>query len=103
MSITTEAMKHLDDHGWSAWVVEARISPTIKRDLFNIFDLLAVREGETLAIQLTSGSNHATRATKVRESPYLIAVKQAGWRTEVWSFKGRGTKAEPYVLRIEEV
>jgi hypothetical protein len=76
----------LRDRGYRAWVVEATIRQ-FKRDLFNCIDVLAIAPGQTLAVQVTSGDNHAARATKVRANQYLDAMLAAGWIVEVWSYR----------------
>jgi hypothetical protein len=65
------------------WVVGANIH----RDLYGIFDLLAVCEGKTLAVQTTTSDHFADRRRKVLESPMLPRVKAAGWVVEIhgWS------------------
>ena len=57
-----------------------------KKDLFSIFDVLAVGNGETIGIQITSKSNMSSRIKKISESnmlPYLLAAK---WRIIVIGF-----------------
>lgn len=94
-------MDHLVELGYVPWVVERNITPIIKRDLYNVIDILALKGGETLAIQVTAGSVHAARATKVRECEYLPTMLAAGWRVEVWSY--RKSAAGKWVLRTEPI
>lgn len=63
-----------------------------KKDLFGVFDILAIGNGETIAIQLTSKSNMSTRIKKISESPYLAEVIRSGWRILVigWFKKPNG-------------
>jgi hypothetical protein len=82
-------------------VVESRITAIIKRDLFNCIDILALRDGVTLAIQVTAGSSHANRATKVKENEYLPLMLAAGWRVEVWSYR-KGANGR-YSRRVEPI
>lgn len=82
------AMDHLTELGYVPWVVERNLTAIIKRDLFNCIDILALREGETLAVQVTSAPNHAARVHKVQESEYLPLMLNAGWGVEVWSYNG---------------
>jgi hypothetical protein len=65
-----------------------------RKDLFGFVDVLAVKDGNTLAIQATTGSNHADRVKKVKASPLLPAVLAAGWIVEVWSWTLAGPKGE---------
>ena len=100
MTPSARAMKDLRDLGYVPWVVETRITSFLKRDLFNCIDILALRGNETLAVQVTSGSNHADRMTKVRASEYLALMLGAGWQVEVWSYRVKGKAA---ILRREAV
>ena len=63
-----------------------------KKDLFGIFDILAIGQGETIAIQLTSKSNMFTRIKKISESPMLPEIIRSGWRILVigWYKKPNG-------------
>jgi hypothetical protein len=60
--------------------------------LFGIFDILAIGNGETVAIQLTSKSNMSTRIKKISESPMLPEVLRSNWRVLVlgWYKKENG-------------
>lgn len=51
----------------------------VHNDLFGILDMVAVGNGKTYGIQVTSRSNMADRERKVKESdPYPI-LREAGW------------------------
>lgn len=83
--------------GYVPWTVERNITPIIKRDLYNVIDILAINAaGHVLAVQVTSHTNHAARAKKVTEGQHLPLMVKAGWQVEVWSYKGT-------VLRREEI
>jgi hypothetical protein len=62
-----------------------------KVDLWNFVDLLAIRRGEVLGVQVTSMSNVASRVKKITESELLPRVREAGIRIEVhgWADTGR--------------
>jgi len=53
-------------------------------DLYHMFDLLAIRPGQTLAVQVTSPSNVRARIAKCVANPVLQVALSAGWRCEVW-------------------
>lgn len=96
-------MAHLTELGYDPWVVERNITPIIKRDLFNCIDIIGINaEGFVIAVQVTSGTNHAARAKKVRESEYLELMLGAGWRVEVWSYKGTVLRREAITKVIVE-
>ena len=57
------------------WNPHARI----RQDLFGIIDILAIRDGETVAVQSTSWSNTKSRINKINESDALEHLRKAGW------------------------
>jgi hypothetical protein len=101
MSPSARALKDLRDMGYIPWVVERLITRFIKRDLFNVIDILALKGTETLAIQVTAGSGHANRCKKVKDSEYLQLMQDAGWVVQVWSY--RKNAAGRYIQRITEI
>jgi carbonic anhydrase len=84
MSPTQRTLDKLRSAGYIAEVVE-RWNPhaRVRHDLFGFVDVLAVRDGEVLAVQATSRSNVAARVIKVAEHPNVGAVRKAGIRIEV--------------------
>lgn len=79
-SPTQRSLKRLRDEGWTVWVVEYWNGFTRRRvDLFNAFDLLAVRGEETMAIQTTSASNVSARVKKIEANEYVPVLRKAGW------------------------
>lgn len=106
-SPTQRTLAALRSLGYLAAVVE-RWNPhaKIRQDLFGFIDVLAVGRDDnlpggpqrTLAVQATSGSNVASRLTKLRSdavAPAVARVQAAGWTVEVWGWrknsKGRWT------------
>ena len=75
-SPTTLSLKALRDAGYVAAVVE-HFNPhkRIRQDLFGFIDIIAIRPGETLAVQTTSRSNMAARVRKIAEHPNVAAVR----------------------------
>jgi hypothetical protein len=63
-----------------------------KKDLFGIFDIVAIGNGETLGIQLTSKSNMSSRIKKITDSEYFTEIVRSGWRIIVigWFKKENG-------------
>lgn len=51
----------------------------VSRDLFGIFDYVALGPGATVGVQTTSRSNMAARRTKIKESMAYRHCKGAGW------------------------
>lgn len=106
-SPTQNSLAVLRAQGYTCWIVEHWNSFTSKRvDLFCMFDILAIRENETLAVQTTT-SGVAARVKKITDSPYLSDVRKAGWRIEVHGWrkvpKVRGGKAEVWKQRIVDL
>lgn len=102
MSPTQRSLKHLREAGYVCAIVEHWDHFARKRrDLFGMFDLLCVREGETLAVQTTSGSNVSARVKKIGDSDLLGAVRDAGWVVHVHGWT-RGANGR-YRLRVEDL
>lgn len=72
MTPTARTLAALRAAGWLVEVVE-RWNPhaRIRHDLFNVADVLAVRGPDTLAVQVTSGSNVPARVHKLKASAAL--------------------------------
>lgn len=77
---------HLEALGWTVAVAECR-SGNISRDLFGIFDLVALRGDETLGVQVTDVSHLAAHTRKIAEAPAIDAVRKAGWRIVLHGWK----------------
>ena len=85
---TQRTLAKLRKEGWTAAVVERRNPGVFKtHDLFGFIDVLAIREGETLAVQTTSGPNVASRVKKIAEAEHLAAVRAAGWAIHVHGWR----------------
>ena len=107
-SPTARTLAELRKRGYIVAVVE-RWNPyaRIRQDLFGFIDVLAIKSDppEVLAVQATSGSNHAARVRKILEecenaAPWL----RAGGRIEVWAWTKRMRGKSPrYELRAEPI
>jgi hypothetical protein len=76
------------EEGWLVEVTEKWIpGANIRKDLFGWIDLLALRDGETLAVQTTSWSNVSARVHKITESDTISAVRKANWNVWVVGWK----------------
>lgn len=86
-SPTQRTLSKLKREGWLAAVVE-KWNPhaRIRQDLFGIVDILAIREGETLAVQAT-GSGVSARIRKIADHESTPWIRKAGWRLEVWGWR----------------
>jgi hypothetical protein len=84
LSPTARSLKRLRELGYLCQVTEhwnqwARI----RQDLFGFIDILAIRDGEILAIQACTRSDISTRVTKVANHENVGQVRKAGIRIEV--------------------
>jgi hypothetical protein len=102
MTPTQRSLAHLKDAGYRAAVVE-KWNPhaRIRQDLFGCIDIIAVGNGETLAVQTTSGSNVAARVKKIAEAEALPDIRAAGWKIFVhgWRKAANGR----WTLRVVDV
>lgn len=57
---------------WNAWA-------KIRQDLFKIIDILAVKDGQTIGIQVTSKTNINARIKKIEESDHINNLRDANW------------------------
>ena len=95
-SLTQRTKALLHERGYLVDVVESYNAFTKrKKDLFNIFDILAVGNGETVGVQITTKSHMATRIRKIEESEFLPEILKAGWKVVVigWFKKENGRYA----------
>ena len=92
-SPTSRTIEVLKRSGYHPEIVE-RWNPWSKtrRDMYGVIDVLAVRRGETLAVQTTTMSNRSKQINKMLAAPGTIWMLDAGWKVEVWAWvlrKGR--------------
>jgi len=83
----------MESRGYKCDIVESYNAFTRrKKDLFSLFDILAIGNGETVAIQLTSKSNMSARVKKIGNSDILPELLKSKWRILVigWYKKPNG-------------
>ena len=79
MTPTARSLKYLRDNGWLADVVERLIpGEMIRKDLYGVGDILAIRKGGILIVQTTSGSNVSARVKKITEHENMPKIREAG-------------------------
>lgn len=100
-SPTQRSLQYLRDQGYLLAVVE-RWNPhaRVRHDLFGWIDLLAIRDCETVCVQVTA-SGVAARVKKITEATTLRTVRKAGWRILVHGW--RKNAAGRYVLRVVDL
>ena len=102
MTPTQRTLNHLRKLGYRAAVVERWNSHArIRQDLFGVVDVLGVGNGETIAVQTTSGSNVSARVRKIAECEALADMRDAGWRVIVHGWR-KGANGR-YTLREVDV
>jgi hypothetical protein len=83
MTPTQLTLRKLRADGWLAEVVERWVpGANIRKDLFGFVDILALRDGETLAVQATSYTNISARVTKIASLDAVADVRRANW--SIW-------------------
>jgi len=97
-SPTARTLAEMRKRGYLVQVVEKWI-PAVRRrqDLYGFIDVLAIREGEIVGVQATSGDNVASRVAKIAEHEHVGAVRRAGIRILVHGW--RRNAAGRWVLR----
>ena len=101
MTPTQRSLAALRELGYLVEVVEKWNSFTrTRKDLWGWADLLALRRGEVLAVQVTS-EGVANRVKKVTDSETIARVREAGVRVEVHGWR-KNVKGR-YVQRIVDL
>lgn len=101
-SPTARSLDELRERGFMPQVVEYWNSFSRKRvDLFGVWDIVAVGNGEILFVQTTSGSNVSARVKKIAEAPTTPLLREAGVRLEVHGW--RKSSRNRWVQRIVDV
>lgn len=107
MTPTQRSLAHARSLGFTAGITEKwNQFARIRQDLFGFIDLVLIREGSgIIAVQTTSGANHAARVSKIRASDEAGVWLAAGGRIEVWSWSkcGERGKRKLWTLRREEL
>jgi hypothetical protein len=82
MTPTQRSIALLKARGYTTAIVEKfnpHVGPFgIRQDLFGFGDLLAIRKGEVLLVQTTSGSHLSNRITKIVDSVLYPRVAESG-------------------------
>lgn len=77
--LRSKSRQWLKDEGWHVETVEHYNSFTKrKHDLFGFIDLLAIRAGEVLGVQVTSKGHRSDHVRKISEHENVGKVREAG-------------------------
>lgn len=106
MTPTQRSLALLRERGYLVAIVEkfVRFPPPGHRvDLWGFVDLLAVKAGEVLGVQVTSGAHVSERLKKIAASPHIATVLSAGVKVVVhgWAKKGPRGKMKKWECREE--
>ena len=101
-SPTKRSLEYLRGEGYHCEIVE-HWNPfaRIRKDLWGWCDILAIRKGEVLAVQVTA-SAVSERIKKIMASDTLALVRDANIRVVVHGWR-KSAKTNKYVLRIEDI
>jgi hypothetical protein len=98
MSPTQRTLAYLRSLGYTATVTERWNSfAKIRQDLFGIVDVLALKPGETLAVQCCEASSISKRVAKIADHDSTPRIREAGWRLEVHGWT-KGKRGAPRVV-----
>jgi len=98
-SPTEKSLAYLRDRGYAVDITEHWNFFAKRRvDLWGFVDILALKDGETLAVQCTSDSNVSARVKKIADHENIGPVRKAGWKVIVMGWKA-GRK-EPRIVDV---
>jgi len=102
MTPTQRSLAALKEQGYLPVVVERwNAFAKIRQDLWGWCDILAIRKGEVLAVQVTSTSNVLARIKKIQDSETVGIVRDAGIRIEVHGWAKNASNR--YVCRVVDI
>ena len=97
------SLRRLRREGWTPGIVERRIAGRFTTiDYLGIADIIAVRPGETIAVQATSYTNVSAHVQKLRMSPHLATLEAAGWVVVIWGWRKKDGKWVAREVRLAE-
>ena len=77
-SPTQRSLKYLRDQGYTVAITEKWNSyAKVRQDLFGFIDMIAIKDGQTLAVQTTSSSSFSERKKKIEAHENLPLVLAA--------------------------
>jgi hypothetical protein len=98
ISPTALSLRLLRDDGWLVDVCERWVpiggGGKVRKDLFGLIDLVALKEGVTMGVQTTSHTNANARLNKIQDEEHQVALRAlqaAGWSIVVhgWRLSSR--------------
>jgi hypothetical protein len=100
-TLTARSKWQLEGDGYTVAIVEHYNAFTKrKHDLFGCIDILAIGNGETIAVQVTSKSNMSSRRHKIQDSDAYPEMVRAGWRVQIHGWYKEGNR---WQCKVEEL
>mgnify|MGYP001562519195 CR=1 FL=1 len=78
--IRRKCIEYLEKTGWLVDVVEKTGKFVKVKDLFGLFDLIAIKEGAVIFIQVTSNTPHNHHKLKEFRKKHSIFIEQFVWK-----------------------
>ena len=107
MSPTARSLARLREQGYLAEVVERFVpGARVRRDLFGVFDILAIKGEETLGVQACTVTNQAKRLAKIEKEPRVGDWLLGGTRrieVHAWGLHGARGKRKLWDCTVTEV
>ena len=103
LSPTQLTLKRLKENGYTTVAITEHWNSfaRIRQDLFGCIDILALKDGDTLAIQCTTYGNRLARVKKISENVHLENMRKCNWSIEVWGWrKNKSNKWEVNVIDV---
>ena len=91
--------------GWKQRA-EAKVTAMVRRDLFNLADILVLTDRMTIAIQATTGSNLPARRKKINTEARANAItwlSQPSRKLQIWGWReleGGKLKWQPRIMEV---
>lgn len=101
MSPYERTVKKLKADGWTRWEKSEKVVPRTrtKQDFFG-GDIVAVRPGRILSIQVTDGPHGAQHVSEALQDPAVWDWIDAGGEFEIWAWRKLKTGWEPKITRL---
>ena len=101
-SPTQLTLKKLKSEGYTTVQIVERWNAfaRVRQDLFNIIDVLAVKDGVTIGIQVTSKSNMSARMKKIADNEHVNNLRDANWTILIHGWYKEGAR---WKVKIEDL
>ena len=106
---TQKTLARLRDQGAECDICEQwKIAPNLpmggfRRDLFGLFDIIALTRGSIVGIQSTSLKQAGPHRKTIMNEPRLKTWMACGGKAELWLWSQPGGKGKPWVCTVERI